>query len=166
MTQQPQEPPEPTGRLGGWLTAVKGLTITNAVVIIMLAIVVVPGYLVYKAVNDQRLLDRFLSDYQVISSQMVSCTLRSARQRGESAEYFISTGFAFEGGDRWAVGVSLDRQPTPDELGSYCAVLNLVVDYMRDPDNKESPTVPGTDRPLIWQYKSGGGSRDRDENSP
>lgn len=162
------EPGEPTpgGRLGGWLTAVKGLTITNAVVILMLAIVVLPGYLLYKAVNDQRLLDRFLSDYQVLASQMTSCTLRSARQRGEAAEYFLSTGFAFEGGDRWSVAVTIDRAPTTEEVNSYCETLNLVVDFMRDPNNAKSPAIPGTDRPLIWQYKGSGGTRFRDEKSP
>lgn len=157
--------PPTDGKVSGWLTAVKGLTVTNAVVIVMLATVVIPGYLVYKAVNDQRLLDRFLSDYQVIATQMTSCALRSARQRGEAPEYFLSTGFALEGGDRYLVAVSLEREPTSEEVNSYCEVLNLVVDYMRDPGNRASPVVPGTDRPLIWQYRDGG-SRYRRETSP
>lgn len=170
MTVQPPLPqPPPDGNPGkvlGWLNIVKGLTLTNAAVIVILVVALVPAYVAWKMVNDQSLLDRLMSDYTVYASQMSSCTLRSARQRGEPMVFFLTTGFAYEGEDRWSVGVTLDHQPNTDELASYCEVLNLVVDYMRNPEQVDVPTFPGTDNPVIWQYRDKGGSRNVDEKAP
>jgi hypothetical protein len=77
--------------------------------------------------------------------------LRIASQRGSEPVYSISTGFAFQGSDRYTVAVLLTRKPDDGELVSYCETLNLIVDYMRRPDAK-LPTYPNSDEPLIWQY--------------
>lgn len=157
--------PLPSDRVTGWLSIVKGLTPTNAMVIVILVVALLPAYVAWKMINDQTLLDRIMSDYNVIASQNSSCTLRSARQRGEPLTFFISTGFAYEGEDRWTIGVTLDRQPSPTELATYCEVLNLVVDYMRNPAQVDIPTFPGTDNPVIWPYRDKGGPRN-DEKAP
>lgn len=156
---------EPTSsdKVTGWLTIVKGLTPTNAIVVFILVVALVPAYIAWKMINDQTLLDRLMSDYNVLASQNSSCTLRSARQRGEPLTFFISTGFAYEGDDRWTVGVSISHEPNSAEVQSYCEVLNLVVDYMRSPEQLEPPAFPGTDDPLIWKYRDKGGSRDNEK---
>lgn len=153
------EPPDPAGKIGGWLTAVKGLTITNALVIMLLVIVLVPAYLVYRATNDERLLDRFLSNYREISAQQSGCTERIAKQRGGQESWSVSTGFAFQGSDRWVISVWMDHEPSNDQIVSYCETLNLLVDFMRDPD-AHSPTFPNSDKPVVKQYP-----RDRGDES-
>lgn len=162
----PEPSSHPSGVVASWVNLAKGLTPTNAVVIVILVAALLPAYVAWKLINDQSLLDRIMSDYNVYTSQMSSCTLRSARQRGEPMTYFLTTGFAYEGEDRWMVGVALNQQPNTDELSSYCEVLNLVVDYMRNPEQVDVPTFPGTDNPVIWQYRDKGGSRNVDEKAP
>jgi hypothetical protein len=143
--------PPDDGRLAGWLTAVKGLTVSNVLVIGMLVVIAIPAYLIYRALNDEALLDRFLSHYSEIGTD-TSCTLREVRQRGGPDTWGLSTGFAYFGNDRWTVAVILSHQPTPEEIASHCEVLNLTVDWMRDPAEHEVPKIPKTNKPLIWQY--------------
>ena len=162
----PVEPPHPPGAIASWIGLAKGLTPTNAMVIVILVAALLPAYIAWKVINDSALLDRIMSDYNVYSSQMASCTLRSARLRGEPMAFFLTTGFAYEGEDRWSVGVTLDHQPDADELASYCAVLNLVVDYMRNPEQLDPPKFPGTDDPVIWKYREKGVSSDNEIDPP
>lgn len=121
---------EGAGKLLGWLDAVKGLTLTNALVIILLLVVAAPIYLMYRALNDEKLLDRFLSTYQEFAGQQAGCTLRHVRQRGGPHLWSISSGFAYQGGDRWSVNVTLSREPNGDEIYSYCQALKVVSDSM------------------------------------
>jgi hypothetical protein len=146
----PQPPTD--GRFLGWLNAVKGLTFANAAVIVMLVIVAVPTYLVYRTINDEKLLDRFMSHYREYSAQQSPCTVREARAQGGTESWGISTGFAYTGSDRYIVSVVMDHMPNNTDINSYCATLNLIVDFMRDPD-AESPSFPDTDEPIIRQYK-------------
>jgi hypothetical protein len=125
MAEQP-----PPDRLSRWLTAVKGLTVTNAIVILLLLLGLIPSFVIYKAVGDEKLLDRLLSTYEEKSSQQVGCTLRHAQQRGGPDLWSISTGFAFRGEARWFISVATDTEPTIDELQSYCEVLKLIADKM------------------------------------
>lgn len=123
-------PPPPEGKYLGWLNAVKGLTISNVLVIGMLVVIAIPAYLVYKALGDEKLLDRFLSTYEEFSSQQAGCVMRHVQERGGPSIWGISTGFAFTGADRYFVNVALDHQPTGDELQSYCEALKLIADKM------------------------------------
>jgi hypothetical protein len=145
------EPPGLPDKASGWLNAVKGLTITNAVVIVLLALVVIPGYFVWKALNDEKLLDRFLSQYEELGSQHSPCLLRFAQTRGGPKTWGISTGFAYAGSDRYLVAVWINHEPNTEQLVSYCKTLDLIVDFMRDPDGT-SPPFPGTNRPVVRQY--------------
>lgn len=131
MTEQPPPPvQQPAGKLAGWLTAVKGLTISNAVVIILLVAVAIPAYFVYRALNDQAILDRFVSNYQEVHPPGTNCTIRMGHVWGGPRTWSVSTGFAFQGSDRWTVSVLLNREPTTEEVTSYCATLNIIVDDM------------------------------------
>lgn len=150
MTNPAPEPP--SGFITSIVNALKGLTIGNALVIVLLATVLVPSYLLYRVITEPELLDRFLSSYKVYGNQVSACTLRKVKQRGEDYTYVINTGFAFEGGSRWSMAVSLNWEPTDEQVRSYCDTLEKLVDHMREPSHPP-PTVPGTDQPLVVPYK-------------
>lgn len=124
-------PPPTEGRYLNWLNAVKGLTVTNVLVIGMLVMIAIPAYLVYRTLNDAALLDRFLSNYREISGTGIECSVREAQYRGSSRAWGIATGFAFQGSARYMVSVQLDHEPTNEELRSYCEVLKIIADSMR-----------------------------------
>jgi hypothetical protein len=128
---QPQAP-LPDGRVSSWLNAIKGLTVSNVMVIAMLVVIAIPAYTIYRALNDEKLLDRLLSTYEETSSQMTSCTLRHVQERGGPEMWGISSGFAFAGADRWFVSVVLGHEPSNDEIVSYCQSLKLITDAMLD----------------------------------
>jgi hypothetical protein len=127
---EPPPPPSNDGRVLGWLNAVKSLSITNMLVIVMLAVVAVPVYVIYKALDDEKLLDRLLSTYEETSSQMAGCTLRHVQERGGPELWGISSGFAFQGAQRWFISVVLSHEPSNDEIVSFCESLKLIVDGM------------------------------------
>lgn len=139
----------------GWLSAMKGLTLTNALVIVLLVTVAIPAYFVYRALNDETLLDRFLSRYREIPSPNTNCLIRELRPFGGQGSWAVSTGFAYRGTDRWQIGVVMNREPTTEQQESYCATLNLLVDFMRDPAAR-SPTFPGSSEPVVRQYQRDG----------
>ena len=146
-----EPPPDRVGQLGGLVNIVKSLSLTNVLIIALLVMLAVPTYILWRALNDESLLNTFLSRYEEFTSDKMSCTLRVASLRGGGDYYSISTGFAVQGSDRYTVGVIMDRKPDDSELESYCATLNLIVDFMRRP-NAPSPKYPNSDEPLIWQY--------------
>lgn len=152
--QSPLPQQNPTdSRVGFFVGLVKSLSLTNVLVIALLVLVAIPTYMLYRALNDESLLGKFLSHYEEHNTQNVACVWREASQRGGPDLHSISTGIAYQGTDRWVVSVILDRAPTPDELTSYCETLHLLVDFMRRPDAKP-PTFPGSQDPLIWKYPS------------
>lgn len=129
MTVPPPPPPD-SGWLG-WLTAIKGLTVANVIVIALLAVIAVPIYVIYRALEDEKLMDRFLSTYEELGNQQSGCTVRHVQARGGPGLWGISTGFAFQGDTRWFVNVALDHAPTNDEIVSFCEALKLIVDQMQ-----------------------------------
>ena len=128
MTPPPPLPPD-SGWLS-WLNAVKGLTLANVLVIAMLMIIAVPVYIIYRAINDEHLLDLFLSSYEEVSGRHGGCILRHVRERGGQHFWGVSTGFAFQGSDQWQVSVILTQNPTNEEIASFCASLKLITDKM------------------------------------
>lgn len=150
----PPSSPATEGRVVALIGAVKGLTFANVGVIVLLVIVAIPAYVTWRAVNDPALLDRFFSHYREISSPHSSCTLRELRIRGGHDSWGISTGFAYQGDTRWMISVALPHEPTTVEIESYCEALNLIIDYMRDPDPQAAlPDFPNTDDPIIRKYQ-------------
>ena len=128
-TPEPPAPP-PEGKYLGWLNAVKGLTISNVLVIALLAIVAVPIYVIYKALSDEKIMDRFMSTYEESANQQSGCTLRHVQERGGPDIWGISSGFAFQGDGRWFVSVALSHDPSIDEIASFCESLKLIADRM------------------------------------
>jgi hypothetical protein len=135
---------------------------SNVLVIALLAVVAGPTYILYRTMNDQALLDRFLSHYTEIPSPDTNCIIREIRQRGGPDNYGLATGFAYYGNDRWQIGVVLNREPSHDEIISYCATLNLLVDFMRDPDAR-SPNFPNSNTPVVQPYPPQGAPPPRED---
>jgi hypothetical protein len=125
-------PPSNDGRVAGWVNLIKGLSLTDVLVIAALVIIAVPAYAIYRALDDESLMSKFLSHYEEISNQQVGCALRHAQARGGPDVWGISAGFAYQGADKWFVNVVLDHNPTADELVSYCESLKLIADTMLD----------------------------------
>ena len=140
MSEQP-----PEGRGLAWLNAVKGLTVSNVVVIALLAVVAVPVYVIYRALGDEKLMDRLMSTYEEMNSQQVGCTLRHVQERGGPELWGVSAGFAFMGTDRWFVNVVLDHEPSNDEVHSYCESLKLIADRMLERGEVQSGSVQGVE---------------------
>jgi hypothetical protein len=126
----PPPAPPPDAKYAWWLTAIQGLTLSNVLVIALLAVIAVPVYVIYRALDNDRLLDRFMSTYEELSSQQSGCAVRHVQERGGPEMWGISSGFAFQGSDRWFVNVVLSHEPTTEELYSYCESLKLIADRM------------------------------------
>lgn len=149
MVEQP--PQQQHGILERAIASVKGLTFQNVLIMMMLAVIVVPTYLLWRLLDNPTALGRFLSSYEEVTSDKWPCTLRIASVRGAGDTFAISTGFAYQGSERWVVSVIMDRKPTDEEMQSYCETLNLLIDFMRNPDAR-SPYFPGTEEPLVHMY--------------
>lgn len=157
MTDQPPLPP--AAGPGGWVDTVvsflKGLTFTNVLVIVLLVVALIPAYAVWRLLNDEILLYRFLSSYREVPNPVPgsNCVLREVSMRGGGDQFAIATNFASLGTDRWQIGVILGRKPTDIEIQTYCETLGHIVDKMRDP-TKPPPMFPGTDEPVVWPWPS------------
>jgi hypothetical protein len=126
--------------VAGLLTAVKGLTFTNLMMLAGIVVIAVPAYFIYSLLNDPAVMDRFLSSYSETTDAESGCTLRKVRLRGGPWRWSIATGFAYAGSDRYSVSVILPAEPDADDIASYCATLGLIVDRMLfDADGQPAP---------------------------
>jgi hypothetical protein len=91
--------------------------------------------------NDEKLMNRFMSEYEEFSNQQSGCVMRHVKQRGGPDQWGVSSGFAFQGADRWFVSVVLQHEPTLEEVASYCESLKLIADRMLDSGNGK-PDLP------------------------
>ena len=122
------EPP-PQGRFAAAAHAVRTLTLQNVLVVFLLLSMAVPVYIVYRALSDDELLDRFLSSYRVVGVEG-GCTIRMVAERGGPEQWSIATGFAAAGSERWNVSVVLEQEPSREQIASHCATLMLIVDRL------------------------------------
>lgn len=137
MTDQP-----PDGRVVGLIKAAQSLTWSNLAVLAGLAAIAVPVYVVYRAIGDEALLDRLMSTYEVIDTKQ-GCLVRHVQERGGPDLWGVSSGFAFQGRDRWYVNVLLEHMPSDDEVAAYCASLKLIADRMLERGEVHPGSVPG-----------------------
>ena len=148
---KPEPPPDHVGMIGGIVKIIQSMTLTHVLILALLLVILIPTFILYRFMTDASMLNKWTSFYEELSSDKSPCTLRIASVRGADPTYAISTGFAFQGSDRWTVSVVMGHKPDEGQLISYCETLNQIVDYMRRP-NAPSPTYPNSDDPLIWQY--------------
>jgi len=147
----PPEQPDRIGQVGGIVSIIQSMTLTHILILALLVALLAPTYVLWRAMNDQSMLNTFLSRYEEFADEHSPCILRVFSKRGSGDQWAISTGFAYQGNDKWVISVQVDNKPDPTELQSYCETLQRIVDFMRRP-SAASPTFPGTDEPLIWQY--------------
>lgn len=136
-------PPEP-GRLERAAKVVQGLSLTNVLIIALLALIIVPAYVIWKATSDEKLLNRLMSTYEDMGSRG-GCALRHVKERGGPDLYGLSAGFSFTGADRWYVNVILDHDPSDEEIVSYCESLKLIADTMLARGDTPLVDQPGGD---------------------
>ena len=74
--------------------AVRGLNLTNVLVIILLLLAAGPAYLTWKVINDEQLLNIFLSSFEEKSMGTTDCSLRIASSSGSGPTYYVSISFA------------------------------------------------------------------------
>ena len=127
MTEQPTEP-----RGLAWLNAIKSMSLTNVLILALMCMVLVPVYFVYTVLNDPKVLDRFMSSYDEYTETRSGCTVRTVRLRGGPWRWSISSGFAMGGADRYTVSAILSTEPGEEDIRSYCATLNLIIDKMHE----------------------------------
>jgi hypothetical protein len=124
-----------SGRVAGWVSIVKGLSLTNVLIIALIAMVAVPVYFVYRVLNDPVMLDRFMSFYGE-SVDESGCTLHTVKAGvGSLRRWSVSTGFASTGSDRYVVAVILTSEPKPATIATYCTTLTLMADKMQGVKN-------------------------------
>jgi len=150
-------PPRPEGWFAAIVETVKSLTLSNVLVIALLVVALAPAYFLWRVINDEQMLYRFLSSYREVPNPIPNsnCVLREISMRGGGDTFGIATSFASLGNDRWQIGVILHYHPTAQDIEAYCETLNHIIDKMRDP-TKPAPVFPGTEAPLIWPYPSNG----------
>jgi len=142
------EPP-PYDRAGTWFDRIKGLSLTNALVIVVLMVVAIPAYLAWRILNDENLASIIFSTYEERMLSGTDCGLRTASTSGVAPHYFISRAFAYSGQDRWYIGVQISGKPTDIEAGEYCDILGAVILYARDPKGNPSPVFPNSDTTIF-----------------
>jgi hypothetical protein len=113
--------------LSGAAKALQSLTLRNVAVLALILALALPVWIIWKAMSDPVLLDRFLSSYRVVRTEG-GCTMRVVAERGGPEQWSISTGFAAGGTERWTVGVILERKPSEEQIVSHCATLLLIVE--------------------------------------
>jgi hypothetical protein len=123
-------PPPDQGRVVGVLNAAKGLTLANVLILALLAAIAVPIYVIYRALGDEKIMDRLMSTYEEIDDHTSGCAIRHVQERGGPDLWGVSSGFAFQGRDRWYVNVIIDHSPSEEEIISYCESLKLIGDKM------------------------------------
>src|SRR5262245_62124803 len=126
----PESPPQQNGRLLTAVNAIKQLSFTNLLTLFLVLLMGLPTYVIWKALSDDKLMDRLMSTYEEFPDQASGCLLRHVQERGGPDMWGVSTGFAFRGADRWFVSVLLIHQPGNEEFVSYCESLKLIADTM------------------------------------
>lgn len=132
MSQSAGPDPPPDGRIANLIAAVKGLTLSNLLVLAGLLLILAPAYFIYRSLNDPQLMDRLLSTYREVP-MAGGCTVREAKTRGGPDQWGISTGLTYAGSDRWILTVILDHEPSPTEVQSYCETAKIISDAVAPP---------------------------------
>lgn len=139
MSQPPSPPPTDGGKISGLIAAIRGLTLSNVLVIALLLAIGLPSYGFYRVLNDERLMNRFMSEYEEFANQQSGCVMRHVKQRGGPDQWGVSSGFALQGADRWFVSVVLNHEPSLEEVASYCESAKLLADRIVPATGLDTP---------------------------
>lgn len=134
--------------VGKVVDAVKGLSLANVLVIILLVVVAVPAYVGWKVTSDPALMALVFNDFAEIPST-TDCNLFRLKPTGGSTYYAISNQFSERNAESWAVTVRLKFLPDDEAMKAYCGSLEEVIDYLRDPVGQPLPSFPGSSKPIF-----------------
>jgi hypothetical protein len=146
---EPQQPPAPVDKVGSWLGHIKGLTMKNIGVIVILILIAIPTYFTYRITNDEKFASIFFSTYSEHPIPATDCFMRVASVSGHGEDYRVGRPFAYSGRDRWVLSIETPNKPSDDDAVSLCKVLGAIVEYARDPLNKPTPVFPNTDTKIF-----------------
>lgn len=127
-----------------WISHLKGMTFRNVGVILALAAVAIPGYLVYRLATDSQFASVFFSTYSEQTIPATDCFMRVASVSGGYEDYRISRPFAYSSRDRWVISIETPEAPSADQAVALCNKLGEVIAYARD-RSLPSPAFPGGD---------------------
>lgn len=132
------------------LDAIKGLTFVNVAVLAALIVLLIPAYLMWRIMNDAALFNAVFSDYTELESP-TDCQLTFQQASGGRGFYLIRLNLAQRSREIYAVSVRLDWPHAPDgeAIRRYCATLEALVAYGRDPLNVPIPHFPGSERNIL-----------------
>lgn len=130
------------------IEALKGLTLTNLLVLLVLVLILAPAYLAWRVVNDPDLRNILFSSFRAIEVEGVDCSYIKASEAGVDPHWLVAKDFAFSGRDRWFIGVNSPEEPSPAEVEAYCRTLSEVIVYARERNGlTPKPTFPGNKTP-------------------
>jgi len=121
------------------------MTFRNVGVILALAAVLIPGYLVYRLATDNQFASIFFSTYSEEPIPATDCFMRIASVSGGVQDYRVSRPFAYSGRDRWVISIETPDEPDANQAVALCNMLGAIIAYARDPANHPSPVFPGGD---------------------
>lgn len=130
------------------VAGVKGLTLLNAAVVLLLLSGIVPAYVGYKVLSDPALLSIIMSEYKELPSN-TDCTLVEGQVAGGQPAYFIRNQFQERKDEVWYMATKIKFRPDDEAMEKYCTSLNTAIDYIRDPGTAAEPMFPGSTRLLF-----------------
>jgi hypothetical protein len=134
--------------VGDWLHYLKDLSLRNVAVILALAAVAIPGYFMYRLMNDKEFASIFFSTYSEATIPATDCFMRIASVSGGTEDYRVSRPFAYSGRDRWVISIETPNEPDANQAVALCNVLGSILEYARD-RTKPSPVFPGGDTAIF-----------------
>lgn len=140
--------------LGKIVDTVKGLSLTNVLVIVLLAAIAVPLYVGWKVTSDPTLMAFVFNDFSEIPS-VTDCNLFRLKPTGGTTYYAISNQFSERNAESWAITVRVKFKPDDAAIKDYCSSLEDVIRYLHDPD-LPPPTFPGSGKSMIWRERHPG----------
>jgi hypothetical protein len=129
------------------LDSVKGLSLSNVLVLALLALIAVPAYVGWKVINNPALMSIVFSDFEEIPS-VTDCNLFRAQSSGSAAFWAVTNQFGQRNAESWSIAVRVKFLPDAAAMRDYCASLEAVVSYLRDPTS-DLPTFPGSNKVIF-----------------
>lgn len=127
---------------------VKGLTLTNVLILALLIILIVPLYLAWRVLNDQDLQGKLFNTYSELEAPS-DCLLTFQQAAGGSGHYVIRAILAERPAETWYISTRIRFKPDDKAMYLYCAASSQLIDFMRDPNNTAPPVYPGSDRRIV-----------------
>lgn len=99
----------------------KTLTLTNVLVFALLVVTSIPAYLLYRIVNDERLLTYVFSSFEIVQTEIEGeCDMVRIVVPPDGDRYFIRDTFLTKGSAVHGVYIRTESKPTPQQMIVLC----------------------------------------------